>query len=205
MAIGNSTRIGDWGVVELDTVQQASQWTVNTASTGADANDEYVDLLMLEEVSLNGWRIEMRDAMAAGTSSLDTPSDNPGSGWSVLYEFTAQNAVKAGMRIRLYSGGLLQPSGDHTLLAMNKAPQGNPGVAQLPSSGADLRLIDISGRIACAIRFLPETAFGPVPAPLGVRMLRNGDATGLILFPVSMMPSRQEHMRSPRSTAAISR
>lgn len=150
----------------------------------SDANDEYVDLLMLEETSLNGWRLEMRDAAASGTSLLDAPPfDDPGSIWSTLYAFAAQNRIAAGMRVRLYSGGLLQPSGNHTQLTMNIAAQGAPGIARLPASGVDLRLVDLSGRIGCAIRILPETGFDLDPVPPGARMLRKGDATGLILVP----------------------
>ena len=149
----------------------------------SDANDEYVDLLILEDISLNGWRLEMRDTMASSTSFVDAPFNDSGSIWSTLYTFASQDRTKAGMRIRLYSGGLLQPAGNHTQLTMNIAPQGDPGIAQLPSSGADLRLVDTSGRTACAVRILPETAFDPVHVPKGARMLRKGDATGVIFVP----------------------
>jgi hypothetical protein len=149
----------------------------------SDANDEYVDLLILEDTSPNGWRLEMRDATASSTGLVDAAFDDPGSIWLALYEFAAQSTIKAGMRIRLYSGSLLQPSGNHTQLAMNIAAPGDPGVARLPASGADLRLIDPLGRTACAIRILPEAAFDLVPVPLHARMVRKGDSTGLILVP----------------------
>jgi hypothetical protein len=149
----------------------------------SDANDEYTGLLMMEQTSLNGWRLEMRDASASDTGFIDAAFDDPASTWSTLYQFTAQNVIKAGMRIRLYSGGAPQPAGSHTQLSMNIAAPGNPGVAKYPSVGADLRLLDPSGRTACAIRILPEAGFGPLQVPAGVRMLRKGDATGLILVP----------------------
>ena len=149
----------------------------------SDANEEYVDLLLMEETSLKGWRLQMRDAASSGTGLVDLAFDDPASVWVMVHEFTTQDAVKAGMRIRLYSGGLLQPSGDHTRIAMNITAEGDAGVAQFPSAGVDLRLLDPAGRTACAVRILPETGFSPVPVPSSARMLRKGDATGVIFVP----------------------
>jgi hypothetical protein len=148
-----------------------------------DANDEYTDLLMMEQTSLDGWQLEMRDASASATGFIDAPFDDPASTWLTLCAFAAQDVIKAGMRIRLYSGDAPQPSGSHTQLSMNIAATGHPGVARYPSVGADLRLLDPSRRTACAIRILPEAGFSPLQAPADVRVLRKGDATGLILVP----------------------
>jgi hypothetical protein len=145
----------------------------------SDAHDEYVDLLMMEQTSLKGWRLEMRDPTASGNAAFDDPAST----WLTLYEFPAQKTIKAGMRIRLYSSGSSQPSGNHTQLVMNIAAPADPGVVRYPAAGVDLRLLDPSGRTACAIRILPEAGFIPVQAPQDVRMLRKGDAAGLILIP----------------------
>ena len=145
----------------------------------SDANDEYVDLLMMEQASLKGWRLEMRDPAASGNAAFDDPA----SIWLTLYEFAEPKAIKAGIRIRLYSSGSSQPSGNHTQLVMNIAAAGDPGIVRYPATGVDLHLLDPSGRTACAIRILPEADFVPVQAPQDGRMLRKGDAAGLILIP----------------------
>jgi hypothetical protein len=144
-------------------------------------DDEYVDLLGLDDTDLAGWRLQLRDASADPGGLIDAPFDDPASIWSDLYLFPSQATVAAGLRLRLFSGGMVQPPANHTWRTMNLAQAGDPGVSRLPAVGADLRLLDESGRTACAVRILPDSAFTLVqPAP---KLLRKADATGLIILP----------------------
>lgn len=148
----------------------------------SDPNDEYVDLLTLEDVTLAGWRLELRDAFASQTGLVETPFDDPASQWLLLYAFSSTEILKAGLQIRLYSGGLVRPPADHTHRTMNIVAPGNPGVARLAAVGVDLRLVDPTGRTACAVRVLSAAAFAQVPTS-SLRLLRKGDATALIVLP----------------------
>ena len=147
----------------------------------AVGDDEYVDLLILEAVSLAGWRLEMRDGSSLSSGLIDLPFVDPAPLWLPLHSFTDAETIKAGFQIRLYSGGLVRSPTNHTSRAMNVAPPGDPGLARLPAAGADLRLIDPKGRTACAVRILPDGAFSS--AAQSVRLLRKADATGLIVLP----------------------
>ena len=75
----------------------------------SDANNEYVDFLTLDDVSLTGWRLEMRDAAGATTGFVEAPFDDAASVWLKLHEFSAPDMIKAGLQLRLYSGGLVRP------------------------------------------------------------------------------------------------
>ena len=140
-------------------------------------DDEYVDLLGHEDCDLAGWTLQLRDGSATVSGLVDAPFDDPASSWLDLHTFAAGDRIGAGLRLRLYSGGLVQPPLDHLHGTMNAVPPGN---ARLPAPGADLRLRDRSGRTACAVRILPPAAFAPVSQP---GLLRKADATGLILLP----------------------
>lgn len=144
-------------------------------------DDEYVELIGLEDRDLKGWRLQMRQGSGAPPSLVEAPFDDPASTWLDLHVFAAADRIEAGLRLRVYSGGLVQPPSDHTQRTMNMVPAGDPGTARLPAIGADLRLVDPTGRAACATRILPESAFVPVTGP--VRLLRKGDATGMIVLP----------------------
>lgn len=140
------------------------------------ADDEHVDLIALEDVRLAGWKLQLRDT-GAGGALLGSPLDDPAPAWLDLHDFAGPETISAGLRIRLWSGGNAKPAGDHTWRSMNIGAV----AALLPAFGADLRLLDSSGRVACAVRIAPISAFAPVqPAP---RLLRKADATGLIILP----------------------
>ncbi len=154
---------------------------VGAALGMTNGDDEYVDLLALDDTDLAGWRLQLRDAVGAATGLIDAPFDDPASTWSDLYLFPSQALVAAGLRLRLYSGGIVQPPANHTWRTMNVAQAGDPGICRLPEVGADLRLLDGSGRTACAVRILPNSSFTLVqPTP---KLLRKADATGLVIFP----------------------
>jgi hypothetical protein len=144
------------------------------------ADDEYVDLLALEDCDLAGWKLQMRDGSETISGLVDSPFDDPASAWLDLHAFAAGDQVDAGLRLRLYSGGLVHPPLDHTHGTMNSVAPGTQVIARLPAGGADLRLLDSVGRTACATRILPTTAFAPVSQP---RVLRKADATRLVLLP----------------------
>lgn len=140
------------------------------------ADDEYVDLIALEDVRLAGWTLQMRDTGATG-ALLDSPLDDPAPAWLDLHDFAGPETISGGVRIRLWSGGNANPVGDHTWRSLNIGAV----AALLPAFGADLRLLDPSKRVACAVRIAPNSAFAPMqPAP---RLLRKADATGLIILP----------------------
>jgi hypothetical protein len=142
----------------------------------SSADDEYVDLIALEDVRLAGWKLQLRDTGAAG-SLLALPLDDPAPAWLDLHDFAGPETISDGFRIRLWSGGKANPAGDHTWRSMNIGAT----AALLPAFGADLRLLDSLGRVACAVRIAPNSAFAPIqPAP---RLLRKADATGLIILP----------------------
>lgn len=182
---------------------------ITGAALGAAVgDDEHIDLLALEDVDLAGWRLQIRDASGSATGLIDAPFNDPLSLWLDRYQFGATPRIDAGLRIRLYAGGLVRPPADHVWRSMNIAPPGNPGVATLPAQGVDLRLLDPSGRTACAVRVLPEGAFAPV---LAAPMLRKADATGLIILPnsgsaigpgvfrLNMKYRRDNRLRDPES------
>jgi hypothetical protein len=146
-------------------------------------DDEYVDLLGLEDTDLEGWRLQLRDNSGGPPSA---PLDDPASAWGDLFHFPAQAAINAGFRLRLISGGAVQPAPSHVWRTMNVAAAGDPGVANLPAPSADLRLLDRTGRTACAIRILRDTMFAAA-ATLSLRLLRKADATGLIVLPQAGM------------------
>ena len=140
------------------------------------ADDEYVDLIALEDVRLAGWKLQLRDTGDDG-ALLDLPLDDPAPAWLDLHDFQSPETISGGLRIRLWSGGNANPVGDHTWRSMNIGA----AAALLPPSGADLRLLDPSGRVACAVRIAPDLAFTPMqPSP---RLLRKADATALIILP----------------------
>jgi hypothetical protein len=157
---------------------------ITGAALGMTAgDDEYVDLLGLEDVDLLGWKLQLRDGSGTTSGLVDTPFDDDGSNWLDLHTFAAGGHINAGIRLRVYSGGLVRPPLGHTHRTFNCVPAGDPGVARLPAAGADLRLIDPIQRTACAVRILPQSAFAPIAQP--PRMLRKGDAAGLIVLPSS--------------------
>jgi hypothetical protein len=142
----------------------------------SSADDEYVDLIALETVRLAGWKLQLHDT-AAAAALLGSPLDDPSPAWLDLHDFTGPETISSGLRIRLWSGANANPVGDHTWRSMNIGAV----AALLPAFGADLRLLDSSGRVACAVRIAPNSAFAPIqPAP---RLLRKADATGLIVLP----------------------
>jgi len=140
-------------------------------------DDEYVDLLGLEDRDLLGWKLQLRDASGTTSGLIDAPFEDDASTWLDLHAFATGDRINAGIRFRLFSGGLVQPPLSHVHRTMNCVP---PGGARLPAGGADLRLLDPRGRTACAVRILPPSAFAPVAQP---GMLRRADASGLILLP----------------------
>jgi hypothetical protein len=180
----------DWKRAEISLVHNAqaipaSEMLGPVKIVGAElgmgsADDEYVDLLGLEDRDLGGWKLQLRDGSGTSNGLVDAPFDDDASTWLDLHAFAAADRIDAGLRLRLYSGGLIHPPLDHTHGTMNCVPPGTQATARLPAGGADLRLLDSVGRTACAVRILPVTAFGPVSQP---RMLRKADATGLILLP----------------------
>jgi len=138
--------------------------------------DEYVDLIALEAIRLAGWKLQLRNSGNAGALP-DSPLDDPAWTWLDLHAFTGAATISGGLRIRLWSGGSAKPAVDHTWRSMNVGA----AAAFLPAFGADLRVLDPSGRTACAVRIAPDSSFAPLqPAP---RMLRKADATGLIILP----------------------
>jgi hypothetical protein len=154
---------------------------ITNAALGMTAgDDEYVDLLGLEDCDLLGWKLQLRDGSGTTSGLVDAPFDDQASTWLDLHAFAVGDRINAGIRIRLYSGGLVRPPLSHVHRTMNCTPPGDAGIARLPASGADLRLLDSRGRTACAVRILPPSAFTPIAQP---GMLRRADATGLILLP----------------------
>jgi len=140
------------------------------------AGDEYVDLIALEDVRLAGWKLQLRDIGSAGAlpgSALDDPSQS----WVDLHDFTGSERIPAGLRIRLWSGGQAKPAHDHTWRSLNAGA----AAARLPAFGADLRLLDSTGRVACAVRIAPDSTFAPIQS--APRLLRKADSTGLIVLP----------------------
>lgn len=142
----------------------------------SSADDEHVDLIALEDVRLAGWKLQVRDIGVAG-ALLGAPLEDPASAWLDLHDFTGPETISAGLRIRLRSGGQVEPARDHTWRSMNIGA----AAALLPAFGADLRLLDSSGRVACAVRIAPNSAFAPIPS--APRLLRKADSTGLIVLP----------------------
>ncbi len=150
---------------------------ITGAALGASsADDEYIDLIALEDVRLAGWKLQLRDTGAAG-ALLGLPLDDPSASWLDLHDFTGSQTVLAGLRIRLWSGGQAKPANDHTWRSMNVGG----AAARLPAFGADLRLLDSTGRVACAVRIASDSTFAP--AQLAPRLLRKADSTGLIVLP----------------------
>ncbi len=137
--------------------------------TAADPASRYVDILLLEQASLAGYRLEQR---ALGVEPAE---------WQLCYTFGAEPALASGMRIRLYGGdqAVTPDVPAHTVLrfAPLVVQEGADSQPFLPQDGVQLRLVAPSGRIAHMRGFIPPTAY---TSKVGL-VTRKADGTGFVL------------------------
>lgn len=142
-----------------------------------DIDAEYIDLLVLEDVVLDGYVLQRRDVTATNAVQTDPALafDSDQVEWVGLHAFDPGKLV-SGQRLRLHTGAL---SAVINLLRLDLALSTGTSGPHYPATGVDLRLLDANGRIACSVRILPRSDFGVV----NTQFIRSRDATGVLIRP----------------------
>jgi hypothetical protein len=135
-------------------------------AVGFAAAAAHVELLARETADLTGVGVEVRA---------------PGESWEPYFTFAKEPLLPAGRRLRIYAAGAAAPAPAPGVLH-RFAPA---TAAAIPAAGAELRLVSPGGAAGHARPFLPDTAYGPAG---GIRVLRNGDGTGVFLVLPSPSP-----------------
>lgn len=152
--------------------------TLNVQST----QEECVVVLLREATDLAGYRIELRTQPQNSVPVV--PLNDPGGVWTPLFIFPPQvSALPAGHRavIRSCSPSAAPPQGPKSV-DFFRAANGQTETLVLNLAYADLRLVDPSGSVVHARRFLDDDDFGPVN---GCTFLRKHDETAFVVFPAT--------------------
>jgi hypothetical protein len=104
--------------------------------------------------------------------------------WTCWHGFGAEERLPAGTRIRMHAGPPTGPPGEAGLHLRSAALAGERGRIRLPAAAATLAIAGPGGLAGHARRFLPDSAFSPLPA----RVLRKADGTGFFFVPDGSPP-----------------